>query len=102
MKTVLFLLVSAMAFSAGAFGLDSHYGRVTSRGFQYHCAFHNDTGHALNMKYVVFHLEQRFGDNFGTDLQERIDKMVPAGDDVVASSEVSGPYDVSYCKFLAR
>jgi hypothetical protein len=102
MKTLLVLLISGLSFSAHArIGLDSHYGRVTSRGFTYHCTFHNRTSNTLDMKYVVFGFD-RGGDSAVYEVQERIDQRVRSGESLTSSVEESGAITVNYCKFLAR
>lgn len=102
MKVFAFLLVSALSLTAGAWGLDSHYGVVSNHGSDYTCTFHNKTNHALDMKYVVFNVDRMSGDSNSNDVQDRIDKVVAAGDTLSASTNIVGPYVVNYCKFLAR
>lgn len=102
MKLFVFLCVSAMAVSAGAWGLDSHYGVVSNQGWDYTCTFRNNTGRALDMKYVVFNVDRTSGDSASEDVQERIDKIVYAGKTVTASVDISGHYVVNHCRFLAR
>jgi hypothetical protein len=101
MKAVLFFFVTAMTLSAGAFGLDSHYGRVSQSGADYTCTFKNNTGKALNMKYVVFSISTT-GDDNGHDIQERIDQVVHNGSSVEASANILGAYLVHSCHFLSR
>jgi hypothetical protein len=97
-----FFCIITMTVSAGAWGLDSHYGRVSRRGSDYSCTFYNNTGHALNMKYVVFHVDSFSGDDLGNDVQERIDKIVYPGHSLTSSKNLIGAYTVSYCLFLSR
>jgi hypothetical protein len=101
MKAVLFFCVTAMTLSAGAFGLDSHYGSVGQSGANYTCTFKNNTGHALDMKYVVFSVSAT-GDDNGRDVQERIDQVVHNGNSVQASANILGAYLVHSCHFLSR
>lgn len=102
MKAVLFFCVTAMTLSAGAFGLDSHYGRVTQNGSDYTCTFKNNTGHALDMKYVVFSVTAVGGDDNGHEVQERVDQTVHNGNSVQASTNILGSYLVPSCHFLSR
>lgn len=102
MKVFLFLCVSAMAMTAGAWGLESYYGRVTQRGFEYTCSYHNRTGQILDMKYVVFNVDRMSGDDNGHDVQERIDSVVYAGKTLTSKIHIAGSYRVNHCRFLAR
>lgn len=102
MKVFAFLLVSALSLTAGAWGLDSHYGVVSSHGFDYSCTFRNKTSHALDMKYVVFNVDRMGGDDNSHDVQERIDKVVYAGESLTSTVNITGPYIVNHCRFLAR
>jgi len=102
MKAFLFLCVSAMAMTAGAWGLESHYGQVTHSGNEYTCTFQNQSGQSLDMKYVVFNFDRTGGGFTNHDVQERIDQVVDAGKSLSSTIELAGPYIVNNCYFLAR
>ncbi|XGC79446.1 hypothetical protein ACES2L_08915 [Bdellovibrio bacteriovorus] len=101
MKMFLFLLLSVSAATAGAKFLESHYGSLRTRGFEHHCAFKNNTGGTLDMKYVVFTFRPLSPDNNDYDVQERIDQIVRPGETAYAKIHESRDTAV-YCRFLAR
>jgi hypothetical protein len=101
LKTILFFLVTATAFSANAV-LESFYGRVSQSGFNYTCTYKNTTDSTLDMKYVVFDVEFNSGESFSPPIQERIDRTVRSGNRISASAEIIGAYTVQHCRFLAR
>jgi len=101
LKTILFFLVTATAFSANAI-LESYYGRVSHYGFTHTCTYKNTTDVTLDMKYVVFDIDPNFGDSYVQPIQLRIDRKVRPGRRISASTEIIGPYTVQNCRFLAR
>lgn len=102
MKAFLFFIVTAAALSANAWGLDSHYGRVSNHGFEYTCTLENHKSRTLDMKYVVFIAERMAGDSWPEEVQVRIDRKVRSGDVIEASTDITGSYLVHHCKFLSR
>ena len=100
MKALVLFLATAASLSANA-GLESHYGKVKSRGFTHTCSLTNRSGSTLDFKYVVFTFEGH-GDSNDYDVQERIDKRVQPGDSVSASVSQSTATAARYCRFLAR
>lgn len=101
MKAIMFLAISLTAAAAGAKFLESHYGHLRTRGFEHHCAFENNTGSTLDMKYVVFTFTPMSGDNNDYEVQERIDQTVRPGE--TATGSVYEAHDqAKYCRFLAR
>lgn len=103
MKAAL-VLVSATLLSTSAFALESFYGRVSYSGGEYYCSYTNNTGAALDFKYVNFGMERRAGrgDNREFRHQERIDSVVRSGETVTAGSGLSMRYIANDCKFQAR
>lgn len=100
MKILIALLVSAFALSANA--LESHYGKITYRGGQYHCAYTNH-GAPKDMKWVVFVSEGLRGDSHTREIRRKVDDVVGSGETIRASSGVASPYRHEwYCKFLER
>jgi len=100
MKALVLFLATAASLSANA-ALESHYGKVKSRGFTHTCSLTNRSGSTLDFKYVVFTFEGH-GDSNDYDVQERIDKRVQPGDSVSASVSQSVATGARYCRFLAR
>jgi len=99
MKALIFALATVASFSAQA--LESHYGKVSFSGGEYHCTYTNNGG-AKNMKYVFFAMERRAGKNPEFNVQNKIDTVVAAGETITAHSGLSGAYTAQFCKFLAR
>lgn len=102
MKAILFFLVTASALSASAWGLDSHYGRVTNYGNEYTCTWNNSKNRTMDMKYVVFIAERMSGESAPEEVQIRIDRKVRPGDAIESSTDIVGAYMVHNCKFLSR
>lgn len=101
MKKVIIAFLSFASVAASAHFLESHYGKVKSRGHVYSCSFYNGTGGTLDMKYVVFTFSPRAGDNSDYQVKERIDQVVEAGE--IAYATVHETWGViQHCRFLAR
>lgn len=100
MKTIFVLLVTLLSVSAQA-RLEPFFGRVQADGFNYTCTFHNNTGSALNMKYVVFTF-MNLGDSADYDVQVRIDRTVRAGGTIRETVTETGAYSIRSCHYLAR
>lgn len=99
MKIIIALIATFAAVSANA--LESHYGKLSFSGGEYHCTIANK-GSAKNMKYVSFAMERRAGKERDFTVQHRVDTVVAAGETFTAHSGLSGQYIGSYCRFLAR
>lgn len=102
MKAILFALLAVSSFSVSAHALQSHYGHLSSYGFEYTCSLANHGEHTIDMKYVSFTVEDMSGSNHPYDLDERIDQYVRPGETVSSTMTITKPVIVRYCKFLAR
>jgi len=103
MKTLLTMATILSAVSTQAWGLESHYGRVSQRGHIYTCHFTNKTNHTLDMKYVEFSFLRigGHGDNEFT-VQKRVDVRVQPGESIRHSVRPNHVQTVYHCKYLAR
>jgi hypothetical protein len=103
MKALLALAITLSSLSAQAWGLDSHYGKVTQRGFVYTCHYTNRTHSTLDMKYVEFSFVRvgGHGDNEFT-VSKRVDTRVHPGESISHSVNPNHVQSVFYCKYLSR
>lgn len=103
-KAVLFFLTTATVLTAQArIGLESHYGKLTTWGFEATCTFQNKTQEALDMKYVVFALETTpSGNSYYEDYTIRIDRVVRSGETVSFTTLTPAFREAKYCRFMAR
>lgn len=103
MKAMLALALTFAAVSAQAWGLDSHYGKLTQNGNKYSCSFTNKSNQALDMKYVEFSFV-RIGGHGDAEftVSNRVDHLVGPGESVSYSVRPNFVQSAFYCRFLSR
>ncbi|WP_408098150.1 hypothetical protein ACJVC5_04275 [Peredibacter sp. HCB2-198] len=97
--TVALLVVSAQSF---AFGLESHYGKVSVVGGKYACTLTNKTGSDLEIKRVEFDLERRVGKTREVVATKSVNSVIYAGETMTVVSDANQVLIGRACKFLAR
>lgn len=102
MKLFIALIVSlGSATVANAWGLESHYGKLTYSHGEYVCSYTNH-GAAKDMKWVQFALERRGGESRDFSVKHKVDQVVGTGETISVGSGVNARFAGSYCKFLQR
>lgn len=102
MRTTLFFIVLSASFSAHAFPLKTHFGRLYQSGFRYYCTYRNNHDHPQNMKYVAYDILYNSDDNGGHLEERRIDRIVLPGETITLSDDIIRVYDVRNCRLLER
>ena len=103
MKSIFALaLVSLSLTAAASWKLESHYGKLFTKKGMYFCSLTNDTGRDLDLKYVHFHFMKAVGSDTNIIIQNRIDKILLAGETLVEPAGVNVSHISQTCKFMAR
>ncbi|WPU66796.1 hypothetical protein [Peredibacter starrii] len=93
------LLASAQSF---AFGLESHYGKLSMVGGKHACTLTNKTGADLDIKRVEFQLERLAGKNREVVFTKSVNSVIYAGETMTVVSDAGWNFTGYVCKFLAR
>ena len=97
--TVALLALSAQSF---AFGLESHYGKLSVVEGKHACTFTNNTGSDLDIKRVHFNLERRAGKNRDVVVTKSVHSVIYTGETMTVVSNANQSLIGRSCKFLAR
>ena len=93
------LLASAQSF---AFGLESHYGKLSMVGGKHACTLTNNTGVDLDIKRVEFQLERLVGKHREVIFTKSVNSVIYAGETMTVVSDAGWNFSGYVCKFLAR
>ncbi len=97
--TVALLALSAQSF---AFGLESHYGKLSIVNGKHACTLTNNTGADLDIKRVHFNLERRSGKNRDLVATKSVHSVIYDGETMTVVSNATRTVIGRSCKFLAR
>jgi hypothetical protein len=102
MKALFAALVTLAAVSS-AHALESHYGKLTTRGFKYTCTLKNKSNHTMDMKYVDFAFTRVGGHGDNTfNVTQRIDQRVRSGETASYTVSANNVQTADHCRFIAR
>ena len=103
MKSIFAMALVTLSLTASAsWKLESHYGELIMKKGKYFCSLTNDTGRDLDLKYVHFHFMKIVGSDTNIIIQNRIDKILPAGETLIEASGENISLVSQTCKFMAR
>ena len=103
MKSILAMALVTLSLTASAsWKLESHYGKMMVKNGKYFCELTNETGSDLDLKYVQFNFIKIVGSDTNVSIQNRIDKILPAGETLIEPSEQNRSLLGQNCKFMAR
>src|SRR3989344_1530762 len=102
MKSLLTVALLALSAQSFAFGLESHYGKLSVVNGNYACTLTNTTGSDLDIKRVQFDLERRAGKEREIVVTKSVNSVIYVGETMTVVSNAHQTFIGNACKFLAR
>ena len=102
MKSLLTVALLALSAQSFAFGLESHYGKLSVVNGKHACTLTNKTGSDLDIKRVQFDLERRAGKNREVVATKSVNSVIYVGETMTVVSNANQSLIGNACKFLAR
>ena len=102
MKSLMTLALLAFSAQSFAWGLESHYGKLSVVKGNYACTLTNKTASDLDIKRVEFNLSRLTGESPEFIVTTSVNSVIYVGETMTVVSDANQVYSGNYCRFLAR
>ncbi len=102
MKSLVTLALLAFSAQSFAWGLESHYGKLSVVNGKHACTLTNKTASDLDIKRVEFNLSRPGGESPEFIVSKTVNSVISAGETMTVVSDSGHMFIGNACRFLAR